>query len=244
MLLTKFRKNNKENSYLVDNRINEEFFHETKNIELFQIKKKLQENSREERIKIGVELHDNLGKDLLEILLSIGNLNNRLKEKGLQEALVAEKLERDVIKMIKKSRNLANGFFSESEEETDFYTIIKKIKFNLIENHRINCKTEIDELILANNFVISVNLYYIIQEAVKNIIKHANAKNVVVRATHIDEFIILKIKDDGVGISSKINNGDGIGIEIMKYRAKQIGAALEIKRKKSGGTELVCIFEP
>ena len=84
----------------------------------------------------------------------------------------------------------------------------------------------------------STHLYYIIQEAVRNIIRHSSADSAAIIIKSSDDKISVTISDNGLGISSDKSGTGGMGIKIMKYRAKMIGAALDIKSSVNGGTEV------
>jgi signal transduction histidine kinase len=52
--------------------------------------------------------------------------------------------------------------------------------------------------------------------------------------------IELSVTDDGVGIPADSSLGSGMGFQIMEYRARSIGARLEIKQVKPQGTRVSC----
>ncbi|MDB6023185.1 MAG: sensor protein fixL, partial [Pedosphaera sp.] len=54
------------------------------------------------------------------------------------------------------------------------------------------------------------------------------------------ESIVLSVEDNGVGFPLKPSHKTGMGLHIMNYRARMIGAALTINRKAGGGTILTC----
>jgi two-component system CheB/CheR fusion protein len=87
-------------------------------------------------------------------------------------------------------------------------------------------------------FETETNLYRIAQEALNNIYKHAQAKNVSVLLEKRKETVSLIIEDDGVGFNpkSKLNRTKGIGMVGMLERAKICGGALEIESSKGNGT--------
>lgn len=66
--------------------------------------------------------------------------------------------------------------------------------------------------------------------------KHSQAKNVNVSCLLKENVIIVKISDDGIGISDEQKYNSGIGLNSMQYRANQIGAAFVIKQNKPKGT--------
>jgi nitrate/nitrite-specific signal transduction histidine kinase len=55
--------------------------------------------------------------------------------------------------------------------------------------------------------------------------------------------LILTIEDDGTGIRNSGAEAGGMGLPIMQYRARMIGADLEIKPREGGGTAVICNLE-
>jgi signal transduction histidine kinase len=80
-------------------------------------------------------------------------------------------------------------------------------------------------------------LYRVVQEALNNVIKHANAASVDVSIVEADDRIDLRIADDGIGVG-EYRQTSGFGLLGMKERIALIGGLLEIHRPKSGGTEI------
>jgi two-component system CheB/CheR fusion protein len=58
----------------------------------------------------------------------------------------------------------------------------------------------------------------------------------------VDEEVILTVKDDGEGFPDDKETRSGMGLHIMNYRAKMIGASLDIRRGAGGGTIVICAF--
>jgi signal transduction histidine kinase len=54
----------------------------------------------------------------------------------------------------------------------------------------------------------------------------------------------LTIQDDGVGFEVSNKGRGGMGILIMRYRAKVIGAALDVQSRPNHGTQIACVFNP
>jgi signal transduction histidine kinase len=83
-----------------------------------------------------------------------------------------------------------------------------------------------------------VALYFITQEALNNIIKHARAKSVLVKLTQRKQTINLSIVDDGCGFDSNKSKQGGMGFKNMISRAEQIGAKLKISSTIGKGTKI------
>lgn len=89
-----------------------------------------------------------------------------------------------------------------------------------------------------------LQILFILQEALSNIRKHANARNVQISLNNSDDFI-LSIQDDGDGFNinaAKIQSESHIGLKIMRERAAQLGARLEIISKSGQGTTIRLIL--
>ena len=85
-----------------------------------------------------------------------------------------------------------------------------------------------------------VAMYRIAQEAFNNVAKHARASHVIAAAKRIDQSVVLSVEDDGVGfrIGSDQAVAGQMGLDIMRERAREIGAALEIERVVPTGTRI------
>ncbi len=84
-----------------------------------------------------------------------------------------------------------------------------------------------------------VALYFIAQEALNNVLRHAHAKSVSVILKQGRENVILKVMDDGRGFDMKKVDRGGLGLQNMRERASQIGAKLKIVSKPNEGTKLI-----
>jgi signal transduction histidine kinase len=84
-----------------------------------------------------------------------------------------------------------------------------------------------------------VALYYIAQEALNNILRHAHARNVSVNIRQTRQNVILEIKDDGQGFDIKKLDNSGLGLRNMKERALQANGKFRITSKVNKGTKVV-----
>ena len=82
-----------------------------------------------------------------------------------------------------------------------------------------------------------LNIFRIIQEALHNVLKHSQAKNVKVSVKPEARKTLIQVVDDGVGfVNDSKGNSKGLGLNSMQYRANQIGASFVIKSNKPCGT--------
>jgi signal transduction histidine kinase len=82
-------------------------------------------------------------------------------------------------------------------------------------------------------------LYRIVQEALTNVVKHAQATKVSVVLTQVDRVVKMVIEDDGRGYSVDVVGGDGLGLVGMRERAALLGGRLVTESSPGAGTTLV-----
>lgn len=89
--------------------------------------------------------------------------------------------------------------------------------------------------------------FRIVQESLTNVVRHAQAQQVVIELTTIDQQTVLSIKDDGVGFDMRAPQDSNplnvhLGLIGMRERALALGGTLEIKSAPSKGTEIRVFF--
>jgi signal transduction histidine kinase len=87
-----------------------------------------------------------------------------------------------------------------------------------------------------------LNLYRIIQEAIQNSLKYAEASVIRILIDETDEGLKFEIADDGKGFDSALNSS-GNGIMNMKHRSSKMNANLKISSETGKGTSVVCILD-
>jgi nitrate/nitrite-specific signal transduction histidine kinase len=88
---------------------------------------------------------------------------------------------------------------------------------------------------------VQIALYRIAQEALNNIARHANASRVEIQLAFGAAGVLLEIADDGCGFDTGAGRPDSFGLAIMRERARQIGAELQIDSQPGSGTRISVI---
>jgi PAS domain S-box-containing protein len=87
--------------------------------------------------------------------------------------------------------------------------------------------------------VVEVELYYVVREALNNIIKHAKAKRVKVDLRLMEAKTILVVQDDGIGFDIEaVRSSEGFGLRSIRERIQSIGGKVELHSIPMGGTTL------
>jgi signal transduction histidine kinase len=106
----------------------------------------------------------------------------------------------------------------------------------------ITCTFECPEQVLVEDHAIGAHLFRIAQEALSNAIRHGEATGITISLTSTHHRLTLAIIDDGVGLSVTPEESTGMGLHIMNYRARMIGATLQAERHAARGTIVRCIL--
>jgi PAS domain S-box-containing protein len=90
---------------------------------------------------------------------------------------------------------------------------------------------------------VKIAFYRIAQESLNNMIKHADSTKINICLTSSRDFVKIIAEDNGVGLRRGKSSGASMGIKIMRERANEIGAKLEISSKPKQGTRVTCTWQ-
>jgi signal transduction histidine kinase len=75
---------------------------------------------------------------------------------------------------------------------------------------------------------------------VNNAMKHAKPSQIQIELTARNGSFTLCVRDDGVGLKAAPQSADGLGLRIMRHRARSMGATFEVRPAPNHGTEICC----
>jgi signal transduction histidine kinase len=206
------------------------------------LEKQIAEVSEREQRRMGQDLHDGLCQHLVSTGFASAILQNKLQERKIPEATDAGRITDLINDAITQARALARGLYPVKLEVDGLPSALEQLAESVQNLTRINCEFRCEEPVQIHSEVAGTNLYRIAQEAVNNAIKHGRAKNLVIELEAVENEVTLSVSDDGIGFSPELKKENGMGLSIMNYRARLIGASLDIRRGSHGGTTVVCSF--
>ena len=203
----------------------------------------LEISSREQR-RIGRDLHDGVCQQLAGLAFMTSTLAEELEEKGLPESAQANRISAIINEVIDQTRGVARGLFPAQLEEKGLMVALEELAANASEMFAINCRfiSEQPPAVVENE--IALHLYYIVLEAVANASKHGHAGHVVISLEPRGDRYLLSVRDDGIGFTVSSRTHTGMGLRILHYRARVIGAALNLQTRPGSGTMVTCLFLP
>lgn len=199
---------------------------------------KVQEN---ERHRLSRELHDDIGQLLTAAKLQSQWLKRRMPEElQTQCSALCDTLEETLNKVRDVSAILNPRQLASLGLEASLRAHLLKTLGNTSVNWSLECQSRLtgipDEMALA--------AFRITQEAVTNILRHAEAKNLLVRLQRQPQGLMLSISDDGLGFAPATDPGrEGQrGMAGMSERIDQLGGTLRVTSEPGKGTQIEALF--
>lgn len=200
----------------------------------------LVEAQEEERNRLARELHDGAGQMLTSLLVRLKTLENRAAEDAVRQGLSTTQ---DMVsETIEQVRELSYRLRPAALEEFGLAVALRTLVAETLDEAGVeaSCRTVLDGAVLPAG--VEVALYRIAQEAITNVLRHAQAKQVHVELIRQGDVVSLRIRDDGRGFEVHQAPEDGgkrhLGLVSMRERAEMISGTLYVDSAPGAGTTL------
>jgi PAS domain S-box-containing protein len=200
----------------------------------------------QERNWLAREMHDSIGQVMSYTILQIESIRKMLESGKIHNAdstlvrlsKVIEEANAGVREFIYGTRTsliFSNGFLTAMQKYISHYEESFGISVE-VENRGNITDEDID-------LSVGVQLFRIMQEALTNVRKHAQASKVIVTYTKGDDSVFVSISDNGVGFSAEdVDINKSFGLTIMRDRARDVGGDILIDSSPSKGTTVTVIL--
>lgn len=201
-----------------------------------------------ERRRISRQLHDDINPRLVLAKLELKQVITLVKDE-IPDPEIASTVQ----ELLSKTQQTISEIYNDTRE------VIKSTRIEIIDSIGLvaavesmvrNYKGVLDrpEIIFSHNIkkrpmlpdAIAANAYRIIQEALLNAVKHADASTITISIQLSGKRYSVVIADDGIGLSAK--KGQGIGLIDMRERARALNGGLIVEGGPSGGTKISFSF--
>lgn len=209
-------------------------------IELMEAQQKV----HQERERISRELHDNVGSQLTFLISTLDYLSFQIdrNQTDTYQSLVKE------LSVNTRATNaqLRETIWALHQQSVSIESFTQKCRQYLSsvssKGNNLNCEVNFNKSVqnVELNPMQALHLFRILQEAVNNAFKYANAKKLSVNIT-IDKDLVLSIEDDGVGFDASLNKSEHYGLKNIFTRAEEIFAKATIKSAPNEGTSVTVV---
>ncbi|MEZ4795121.1 MAG: sensor histidine kinase [Flavobacteriaceae bacterium] len=202
-----------------------------------------QNKLQEQRLRISRDLHDNIGSQLTFIISSLDNLKfgfPDMKEKLSQKLSGLSGFASQTI------YELRDTIWAMNKNDISFEDLQARIGNFTNQAKSASAKTRfefvMDEGIDRQYTFTSlegINVYRIIQEAVNNSMKYADASTVQIKISDTTDGFHIAVMDDGKGFEVASVSDDGNGLKNMQKRARELGGTLTLASEAESGTQVI-----
>lgn len=198
----------------------------------------LEASAREQR-RIGRDIHDGLGQELAGLSYIARSLAQRLERDAEPRAPIADRLHRGLEDAIGHASALAYGLNPVDLEREGLLHALRELVRRTEEVYGISCQFAHSGTIGVTDPSTAYHLFRIAQEAIHNATKHARTPAIEVALRQDAEGLVLTVRDEGRGFDPS-DDGAGMGLHTMRYRARLLGATLHLDAAPGAGTDVVC----
>jgi len=212
-------------------------------IDLQQSRQRLVTAREEERRRLRRDIHDGLGATLAALNLEAAVLRRSIRpDPDKAEALVDE-FRQDIRASIEDIRQLV---YALRPPTLDQLGLIEAVRTQAAQCSRadaqglsmLQVKVEAPEMLPPLSAAVEVAAYRIIQEALTNVVHHAQAQQCTIRLKLADG-LKVEVMDDGLGIANGRQPENGLGLLSMRERAEELGGTCLIEPAAGGGTRVL-----
>ena len=171
-------------------------------------------------------------------------LGDRLRDRAAPESAEAERIATLLNEANAQARSVARGLFPVRLEERGLLLALEEMAATASKRYRITCRFVCHVAQPKMDGESELHLYYIAQEALLNAVNHGKATTILITLSAEGDRRKLTVQDNGQGFQISDRARTGMGIGIMRYRAKVMGATLDVQSQVGQGTQLACFFSP
>ena len=188
----------------------------------------------EERRRISKDLHDEFGALLSTTKMYLSTLNKEnLDTETLKKTINA------VSEGLNTLHKITNDIYPGALNKNNLNNAIKDLIHENCIAAGIKTTTNIDDIELNTLFdqKAKAQIYWILKEIIINTTKHSKSETLVILFSNVKNNLIIKTKDDGIGISIDIEANKRNGITNITNRVEILGGSIELLNKSNKGVE-------
>lgn len=200
-----------------------------------------------ERKRIAMELHDELGQSLAAVKMQIKVIENQLEKNVPTSGEIKDKLEilrQFLNEIIENVRRLSKDLSPVIIDDLGLDAAIDNLVENFSRYNDIKCTYK--TVRIADFFDPEAHrlIYRLIQESLNNVRRHSGATNLYIDIKLKDEFLSIQIRDNGKGfniqeVMNRSVTNRGIGLSAMTERGNMLGGMVDIGSQPGGGTTVL-----
>jgi signal transduction histidine kinase len=189
-----------------------------------------------ERRRLARELHDETGQALTSILLGLRGVDEAASSPATKKAV--SDLRELVVTTLQDVRRLAVQLRPTALDDFGLVAALERLVQTFAEMTGV--EVDLEPRLGAERLPpeVETTLYRLVQEALTNVVKHAEARHVSILLARREGSVVAVIEDDGLGFDPDARDGDGVGLLGMQERVELYDGRLTVESAPEAGTTL------
>lgn len=193
----------------------------------------------EERRRIAFDLHDEIGQSLTSVMMGLRAIGDRPNPEKDQQRLAD--LREIVNQAVHEVRRISNGLRPAALDHLGLPAALQRLAVDASQLHDLEVESTIEAADVESlSPPLQIALYRILQEALTNVVRHAEANHVRILVKRQGDELILEVEDDGIGLPSESTEDQAshLGLAGMMQRTALLEGDLTLKTQPGKGTLL------
>jgi signal transduction histidine kinase len=192
-----------------------------------------------ERARIARELHDDVNQQLAALSIRLSELEHELPDHAFESRRKVEWLRQHAVELVETVRDMSHDLHPGVLRHAGLVPALRSATSAISGQHGLAVHFHVQDESLQLPDDVALTLYRITQEALHNVVRHADALRATVRLTQTDQNVHLEIVDDGRGFAITDVESAGLGLMSIQERLSLIDGELQIDSQAGGGTRLL-----
>lgn len=207
--------------------------------EILALNERLINTNEEVQGRLARELHDDFGQRVAAVSISLSNLKRQIPAHMLDARKDCARIQQTLFDLAESIRHLSRQLHPALLEHSGIRAALEAYCREFTELSGIAVSLEAGSELGDIPSTAALCMYRVAQEALQNVLRHAQAKSAVVRLERLPGSVRMSIADRGVGFdAARADSSGGLGLLSMKERARVAQGALDIQSAPNQGTQV------
>jgi signal transduction histidine kinase len=207
--------------------------------DLSELSTQLQSVAEKERATLSRELHDELGGLLVAARMDVSWLEEKLPSSDADVQAHFKRVHEALQAGVELKRRVVENLRPTLLDNLGLFPALRWQVSDLCGRAGLNCSERYPNAELNISPEAAIAIFRVVQESLTNIVKHAKARNVEVSVDTQGEWLVIRVKDDGVGLPLDRRRAlRSHGLAAMRHRATGFGGEWRIARCAERGTQV------
>ncbi|MDB6155382.1 MAG: hypothetical protein JWL90_3835 [Chthoniobacteraceae bacterium] len=194
--------------------------------------------SEREQRRLGMDLHDGLGQQLTGIALLGKVLADKLKAVEHPCAAAAAEVANYTAETINVTRVLAKGLYPVELDRDGLLMALEDLANQTRQRFDVRCVLRCANPEPRFEKSAEIHLYRMVQESIANALEHGHARSIFIEVNTAGGFHTLSVTDDRIASQTALD--ESFGLRLIQYRARLIGAQIDMEQLANGGCMVIC----